>query len=66
MYDVVYIDHSGVETVLADRLPDRRSASDIARDRAAELDVGRMVLPGSVKQRNCVFVVPVRGLVKAA
>ena len=47
MYDVIYVDNSGVETTLAGRVTDRGSAAEIARRHAAELNVGRMILPGS-------------------
>lgn len=60
MYDVVFIDGTGEETLVAEQLGDRNAAGQIARRQAAERGVGRMVLPGSVKQRNCVCVIPVR------
>jgi hypothetical protein len=66
MYRVVYVDHAGVEITLADHLPDRDAAADIAKLHAAQLGVGRMVLAGSVKQRDCVFVLPVDDLARAA
>jgi hypothetical protein len=59
MYDVVFIDGRGEETVVAGHLADRDAAGQIARRQAADRGVGRMVLPGSSKHRNCVCVVPV-------
>jgi hypothetical protein len=59
MYDVIYIDSHGDETSLAQHLDDRQDATNVAREAAAERGAGRMVLPGSVKLRNCVCVVPV-------
>jgi hypothetical protein len=59
MYDVVYIDADGEETPVAQHFDDRKDATDVARQVAAERGVGRMVLPGSTKLRNCVCVVPV-------
>jgi hypothetical protein len=59
MYDVIYIDPQGGETPLAKHLDDRGDATSVARKAAAERGAGRMVLPGSVKLRNCVCVVPV-------
>jgi hypothetical protein len=59
MYDVVYIDAHGAETPVAQQLDDRQDAADVARKVAAERGVGRMVLPGSSKLRNCVCVIPV-------
>jgi hypothetical protein len=57
-YDVIYIDQQGQETSVAHALTDRSDAADIARREAAERGAGRMVLPGSAKQPNCVMVVP--------
>ena len=59
MYDVIYIDSHGGETPVAQHVDDRKDASDVARQAAAERGVGRMVLPGSAKLPNCVCVVPV-------
>lgn len=59
MYDVIYIDQHGGETRVAHRLVDRGAAADIARREAAHRNAGRMVLPGSAKQANCVYVIPV-------
>lgn len=66
MYRVVHIDHAGVEITLADHVPDRDAAAGIAKLHAARLRVGRMVLAGSVKQRDCVFVLPADDLACAA
>jgi hypothetical protein len=65
MYDVIYIDPQGGETSLARDLDDRLDAATVARQAAAERGAGRMVLPGSVKMRNCVCVVPVAAVVQA-
>ena len=59
MYDVVYIDAHGDETPVAQHLDDRKDATDVARQAAAERGAGRMVLPGSSKLPNCVCVIPV-------
>jgi hypothetical protein len=59
MYDVVYIDAQGEETQLAQHLDDRKDATEVARQAAAERGAGRMVLPGSNRPRNCVCVIPV-------
>jgi hypothetical protein len=59
MYDVVYIDAQGEQTPVAQQLGDRKDATDVARQAAAERGAGRMVLPGSSHLRNCVCVVPV-------
>jgi hypothetical protein len=59
MYDVVYINAQGEETPLAQQLDDRKDATDVARQAAAERGAGRMVLPGSSRLRNCVCVIPV-------
>jgi hypothetical protein len=58
MYDVIYIDSHGDETRIAQHMTDRKVAAEVAKHEAAERGVGRMVLPGSVKLPNCVFVVP--------
>ena len=60
MYDVIYIDAHGSETPLVQHVDDRKEATDVARQAAAERGAGRMVLPGSTKLPNCVCVVPVR------
>ena len=60
MYDVIYIDAHGSETPVVRHVDDRKEATDVARQVAAERGVGRMVLPGSTKLPNCVCVVPVR------
>ena len=59
MYDVVYIDAHGEETLVARQLDDRKDAAEVARQAAAERGAGRMVLPGSSHLRNCVCVIPV-------
>ena len=59
MYDVVYIDADGAETPVAQHLDDRKDATEVARQAAAERGAGRMVLPGSSKLPNCVCVIPV-------
>ena len=59
MYDVIYIDAHGTETPVAQHVDDRKEATDVARQAAAERGAGRMVLPGSTKLPNCVCVVPV-------
>jgi hypothetical protein len=59
MYDVIYINSDGEETPLAQQLKDRKDAAEVAKQAAAERGVGRMVLPGSSKLRNCVCVIPV-------
>ena len=59
MYDVIYIDSHGDETPLAQHMTHRKDAAAVAKQEAAERGVGRMVLPGSAKLPNCVFVVPV-------
>ena len=61
MYDVIYIDAHGCETPVAQHVDDRKEATDVARQAAAERGAGRMVLPGSTKLPNCVCVVPVDG-----
>lgn len=61
MYDVIYIDAQGAETPVVRHVDDRKEATDVARQVAAERGVGRMVLPGSTKLPNCVCVVPVPG-----
>ena len=58
MYDVIYIDAQGSETPLVQHVDDRKEATDVARQAAAERGAGRMVLPGSAKLPNCVCVVP--------
>ena len=57
MYDVIYIDASGSESPIAERLADRTDAAELARKVAAERGAGRMVLAGSTKPANCVCVV---------
>jgi hypothetical protein len=59
MYDVIYIDAHGSETPVAQHVDDRKEATDVARQVAAERGVGRMVLPGSTKLPNTVCVIPV-------
>ena len=66
MYDVIYIDAQGSETPVAGHFDDRKDATDVARQVAAERGVGRMVLPGSSKLPNCVCVVPVQAPAAAA
>jgi hypothetical protein len=61
MYDVIYIDSDGAETPLAESMDDRAEAAVVAKQAAAERGAGRMMLPGSTKQPNCVCVVPVSG-----
>ena len=46
MYDVIYIDAHGSETPVAQHVDDRKEATDVARQAAAERGAGRMVLPG--------------------
>ena len=58
MYDVIYIDATGVETWLARDLVDRDGACEFARREAAERGAGRAMLPGSTNLRDCVCVVP--------
>jgi hypothetical protein len=65
MYDVIYIDAEGSETPVAQHLDDRKDAAQLARTAAAERGAGRMVLPGSAKLPNCVFVIPVVAPAKA-
>ena len=52
--------------MLAQDLPDRAVAADLARRLSAERGAGRLVLPGSRKLENCVCVVPVVALRSAA
>ena len=59
MYDVIFIDSKGGETPLAQQMPNRKDAAAIAKQEAAVRGAGRMVLPGSSKAPNCVYVVPV-------
>ena len=59
MYDVIYSDAHGAETPVRQHVDDRKEATDVARQAAAERGAGRMVLPGSTKLPNCVCVVPV-------
>jgi hypothetical protein len=66
MYDVIYIDAQGLETPVAQHFDDRKDAAQVARTAAAERGAGRMVLPGSVKQPNCVCVIPVVEAAEAA
>jgi hypothetical protein len=66
MYDVIYIDAQGSETRVAEHLADRQAAAQIARRAAAERKAGRMMLPGSSKLPNCVCVVPVDDIPRAA
>ena len=56
---LIYIDAHGSETPLVQHVDDRKEATDVARQAAAERGAGRMVLPGSTKLPNCVCVVPV-------
>jgi hypothetical protein len=58
MYDVIYIDLHGSQTLLAHDLSDRAVAADLACRAAAERGAGRLVLPGSTNLRDCVCVVP--------
>ena len=46
MYDVIYIDAHGAETLLAQDLDDRDGACAFARREAAERGAGRAMLPG--------------------
>ncbi len=66
VYNVIFIDTTGTETRLAERLSDRDAAAQLARRSAAERGAGRMVLPGSSKLPNCVCVVPAEDLPPAA
>jgi hypothetical protein len=59
MYDVIFIDSHGDETPVAQHLDDRKDAAEVAKRAAAERGVGRMMLPGSAKLRDCVCVIPV-------
>ena len=59
MYDVIFIDAHGDETPVVQHVDDRKEATDVARQVAAERGAGRMVLPGSAKLPNTVCVVPV-------
>ena len=45
MYDVIYIDSEGAETLLARSLGDRDGACEFARRAAAERGAGRAMLP---------------------
>ena len=58
MYDVIYIDAKGMETLLARDLADRTGACELARREAAKRGAGRAMLPGSTNLRDCVCVVP--------
>jgi hypothetical protein len=58
MYDVIYIDAHGTETLLAQDLRDRDGACEFARRAAAERGAGRAMLPGSTNLRDCVCVLP--------
>ena len=66
MYDVIYIDATGVETRLAHDLDDRDGACDFARREAVERGAGRAMLPGSTNLRDCVCIIPSRSLSSAA
>ena len=66
MYDVIYIDAHGEETVLARDLRDRGDACELARRESAERGAGRAMLPGSTNLRDCVCVVPSPQLSSAA
>ena len=66
MYDVIYIDAHGEETLLARDLRDRGDACELARREAAERGAGRAMLPGSTNLRDCVCVVPSPPLSSAA
>ena len=66
MYDVIYIDAKGTETLLARDLADRDGACELARREAAERGAGRAMLPGSTNLRDCVCVVPAPPLSSAA
>ena len=57
MYDVIYIDSDGAESLLADHLENRAVAATLACRIAAERGAGRLVLPGSTNLRDCVCVV---------
>jgi len=59
MYDVIFIDAHGDETLVAEHLSDRAAAAALAKQESAERGVGRMMLPGSSKLPNCVCVIPV-------
>jgi hypothetical protein len=66
MYNIIYIDATGVETRLAEDLVDRDGACEYARREAAERGAGRAMLPGSTNLRDCVCVVPSASLTSAA
>ena len=66
MYDVIYIDSHGSETALAKDLTDKQAAKDLACQAACERKAGRMMLPGSAKEPNTVYVVPNHELPHAA
>jgi len=59
MYDVIFIDAHGDETLVARRVQDRDDAKQVAKQEAAQRGVGRMMLPGSSKLPDCVCVVPI-------
>ena len=58
MYDVIYIDAKGTETLLAHHVAGRDDACALARREAAKRGAGRAMLPGSTNLRDCVCVVP--------
>jgi hypothetical protein len=66
MYDIIYIDAHGTETLLAHDLHDRDGACEFARSAAAERGAGRAMLPGSTNLRDCVCVVRSPPLTSAA
>ena len=65
MYDVIYIDQQGAQTLLAHDLRDRAVAADLACRAAVERGAGRLVLPGSTNLRDCVCVVPTSPLLRS-
>lgn len=66
MYDVIYVDPQGSETPVALHLVDKQDAASIARKASAERGCGRMILPGSAKVPDTVYVVPTDDLPDAA
>jgi hypothetical protein len=59
VYDVLYLDHSNREKVLA-RSVARDAACDLARAEARKRRVGRMFLAGSVHSTDLVLIVEAR------
>lgn len=57
MFDVLYLDRTQRQWLIAHRLP-REVAVDVARSEAARRRVGRMFLAGSEPRGNVVLIVP--------